>query len=372
MKQNRQYKRFIISGGGTGGHIFPALSIARALLERMPDAGILFVGAEGRMEMEKIPAAGFRIIGLPVQGLVRKFSLKNFIVLLKLLKSLLKAGSIIREFKPDAVIGTGGYVSAPVLGMAGRKGIPTFIQEQNSYPGISNKLLAKKAKKIFVAYPGMEKFFPGEKILLTGNPVRKDLKFIKEKTDEASEYFKLGKEKKIILIIGGSLGAGTLNDAVKEKLEMIAASDIRLIWQSGSYYYESAKQSLDRSTCSNVKLYDFISRMDLAYAIADLVVSRAGAGTISELCLCAKPAILVPSPNVAEDHQTHNAMAMLRQGAAEMIEDKRAVKDLFDEAIKLVSDEERLKSLSEEAAKLAVNNSAELIAAEIEKFVLSA
>lgn len=369
MKQNLQYRRYIISGGGTGGHVFPAISIARALIKLEPEAEILFVGAENRMEMKKIPEAGFKIIGLPVSGFKRKLSFENVRVMINLVKSLLKARKIIKDFKPKVVIGTGGYASGPILQLAGKKGIPTLIQEQNSYPGITNKLLAKRASKICVAYKGMDKYFPKEKILFTGNPVREDIEGIGDKMNEALEYFKLQRAKKTLLILGGSLGARTINMAIMRKLEDIKEENIQIIWQSGKLYHDSAVREVDSIRPGNIRLYDFITRMDLAYFAADLVISRAGAGTISELCLCAKPSILVPSPNVAEDHQTHNARTLVEQNAAELISDSEAIEKLIPKALDLIKDDSALKILSQNIVKMAIRNSAGKIAEEVLKLV---
>ena len=314
-------QKFIISGGGTGGHIFPAISIANALKKQNPDAEILFVGAIGRMEMERVPAAGYPIEGLPISGLNRKNMLRNVKVFWNLFRSLLLAREIIKRFKPDVVIGVGGYASGPTLRAASAFGVPTLIQEQNSYAGVTNKLLAKKAKRICVAYEGMEKFFPKDKIILTGNPVRQDLFSVSAKTKDAYKFFNFDSAKKTILIVGGSLGARTINQSVIAELKKISESDVQLIWQTGKYYFESAKKAAEPFASPRLLVTDFVSRMDLAYSIADLVISRAGASSISELCLLAKPVILVPSPNVAEDHQTQNALALVRKEAALMIKD---------------------------------------------------
>ena len=313
--------KFIISGGGTGGHIFPAISIANALKKRLPDCEILFVGALGRMEMERVPAAGYPIEGLPVSGFDRKNLLRNVKVLMNLFRSLMLARRIIRRFQPDVAIGVGGYASAPTLRAASAFGIPTVIQEQNSYAGVTNKLLAKKAARICVAYEGMERFFPKDKIILTGNPVRQDLFSVAPGTKEAYDFFNLDPTKKTILVVGGSLGARTVNQSIIAGLEKLAKTDIQIIWQTGKFYIENAHAAAEPFACKNLIVTDFVSRMDLAYSIADLVISRAGASSISELCLLAKPVILVPSPNVAEDHQTQNALALVRKDAAVMIKD---------------------------------------------------
>jgi UDP-N-acetylglucosamine--N-acetylmuramyl-(pentapeptide) pyrophosphoryl-undecaprenol N-acetylglucosamine transferase len=357
--------RIIISGGGTGGHIFPAISIANALKAADNTIEILFVGASDRMEMQKIPAAGYNIIGLPVAGFQRKRLHKNFMVALKLIRSMLMASRIIKDFKPDIVIGVGGYASGPMLRAANNKGIPTVVQEQNSYAGITNRLLAKKAAKIFVAYEGMEKYFPKEKIMIVGNPVRKDLENVDSKRNEGLGYFGLEQGKVVILSIGGSLGARTINQSIINKLVAIGRSNIQWIWQSGSSYHANAKIVLESSGFKNIKLHDFISRMDLAYAAADIVISRAGASSISELCIAAKPAILVPSPNVAEDHQTKNANALVNRNAAIMVTDVEAMDNLVPKALELASDFERQRELAFNISKLALNHSAENIAKTI-------
>jgi UDP-N-acetylglucosamine--N-acetylmuramyl-(pentapeptide) pyrophosphoryl-undecaprenol N-acetylglucosamine transferase len=372
MKEKRfmsrqKHKRVIISGGGTGGHIFPAISIANALMRIDPETEILFVGAEGRMEMEKIPAAGYRIIGLPVAGLYRSLTLKNFTVLVKLLKSLKKAKKVIKEFKPDVVVGVGGYASGPVLRQAGRMGIPTLIQEQNSYAGVTNKLLAKKASAICVAYDGMEKYFPKGKIIRTGNPVRQNFDELKTLKDEALSFFNLKKEFPVVLVLGGSLGAGTINNSLSENINILRESDCQWLWQTGKYYYENVKALVSLSFSCNISVHGFINRMDYAYAAADIIVTRAGAGTISELCLVGKPVILVPSPNVAEDHQTRNAEALSKNNAAMLITDNKAGKTLVDEAIKLISDRKRRDTYSENILKMADRDADIRIAEEVLK-----
>ena len=363
----QKHKRIIISGGGTGGHIFPAISIANALRKIDAETEILFVGAEGRMEMEKIPAAGYRIIGLPVAGLYRSLTLKNFSVLIKLLKSLRKARKVIKDFGPDVVVGVGGYASGPVLRQAGRMGIPTLIQEQNSYAGITNKLLAKRASVICVAYDGMEKYFPPEKIIKTGNPVRQNFDDLKSLKDEALSFFNLKKEFPVILILGGSLGAGTINNSLSENINILRDSDCQWLWQTGKYYFENVKALVALSFSGNISVHGFITRMDYAYAAADIIVSRAGAGTISELCLVGKPVILIPSPNVAEDHQTRNAEALSTRDAAMLIKDNQAIKTLVDEAIKLISDKTRRNRFSENILKMADRDADMRIAEEILK-----
>lgn len=345
--------RFIVSGGGTGGHIFPALSIAEGLKQRFPDAEILFVGALGKMEMEKVPAAGFPIVGLPVAGFHRGEIWRNILFIPKLISSLLKARNIVRKFKPDCVIGVGGYASGPVLKMAARMGIPTILQEQNSYAGVTNRLLGKKAEKICVAYQNMERFFPAGKIVFTGNPIRNGLENLAGKREEGLKSFGLDPGKPVVLVVGGSLGARSLNNAIRSKLEMIGASGIQLLWQTGKIYYGELKDELDRNPAGNVHLLEFIHRMDLAFSVADLVISRAGAGTISELCVVGKPVILVPSPNVSEDHQTANARALADNGAAMLIGDAEVNERLVEEALALVADKVRLAVLAENIGKMA-------------------
>lgn len=358
--------RIIISGGGTGGHIFPAISIANAIKELRPDTEILFVGAEGRMEMQRVPAAGYKIIGLPVAGFDRKNLLKNFSVIVRLIKSQAIARKIIKDFKPHVAVGVGGYASGPTLKMAGAMGIPTLIQEQNSYAGVTNKLLASKASKICVAYPGMEKFFEKDKIIMTGNPVRQGLLENNISKEDAIKSFGLNPDKKTILIVGGSLGARTLNNCVMHSIDKIKSSDVQFIWQTGKFYIKEAKACSEAAgNPEMLHTTDFISNMNAAYTAADLVVSRAGAGSISEFCLLGKPVILVPSPNVAEDHQTKNAMALVDKEAAVYIKDSEAEEKLIDSAIKLVNDEPRLKTLSGNIKKLAFNNSANVIAEEV-------
>ncbi len=362
--------RFIVSGGGTGGHIFPAISIANAIKERWADAEILFVGAENRMEMERVPAAGYKIIGLPVAGFDRKNLFKNVSVAIKLLKSLRKARSVVENFKPDIAIGVGGYASGPTLKAASAKRIPTLLQEQNSYAGVTNKMLAQKASKICVAYEGMERFFPKEKIVLTGNPTRQDLVISKENREKGYAFFDLNPGKQTILMVGGSLGARTLNDSIVEAFPKIGQSDVQIIWQCGKYYFkEMSDLQKEGKIPENVHLLDFVSRMDYAYSVADLIISRAGAGSISEFCLLEKPVILVPSPNVAEDHQTQNALALVKKDAAVMVTDSNARDLLFDTALNLVNNEEKLKSLSKNIAAMAQKDSAKRIVDEIEKIV---
>ena len=362
-------QKFIISGGGTGGHIFPAISIANALKKKRPDAKFLFVGAEGRMEMEKVPNAGYEIVGLPVSGFNRGSLLKNFKVLFRLFKSLRMAKKVVRDFAPDIAVGVGGYASGPTLFMAHRSGIPTVLQEQNSYAGVTNKLLAKKTAKICVAYEGMERFFPQDKIVLTGNPVRQDFLEVAPKAQEAYDFFHFSPAKKTLLIIGGSLGARTINQSVIAGLSKLKEAGIQVLWQTGKLYYEGALKAYEPFKTDDIVVTDFVKRMDYAYSIADLVVSRAGASSISELCLLGKPSILVPSPNVAEDHQTKNAQALASRKAAVMVADKDANSVLLDEAIRMIADEPLLNELGENAKKMAQLDSADRIADEILKLI---
>lgn len=360
--------RIIVSGGGTGGHIFPAISIANAIKEQRPDAKILFVGALGRMEMERVPAAGYEIIGLPVAGFDRKHLWRNIKVLYKLWQSQRKARRIVRQFRPMAAVGVGGYASGPMLNMCAAAGIPCLIQEQNSYAGVTNKLLAKKAQKICVAYQGMDRFFPAEKIILTGNPVRQNVIENHTSRAEALASFGFTADKKTILIVGGSLGARTINESVMSHLDMIAKNDVQVIWQTGKYYSASiAEQLAQREKPQNLKVMDFIADMATAYAAADLVISRAGASSISEFCLIGKPVILVPSPNVAEDHQTKNALALVNQNAALYVKDAEAGSKLIETALQTVTDQALLQSLSTNILKLALPNSANIIAQEVLK-----
>lgn len=361
--------RVIISGGGTGGHIFPAISIANALREIDPDAEILFVGAEGRMEMQRVPAAGYKIIGLPVRGLLRPlWKPGNISILMDFLKSKRMVKQTLKEFKPQVAVGVGGYASSATLNAAYELGIPCLIQEQNSFAGLTNKTLAKKARKICVAYEGMERFFPKDRILLTGNPVRQSLLNDNLTREECAAAFGLNPSKPTVLLIGGSLGARTLNESVIRNLSRIAASSVQFIWQTGSYYKKEIEQMLDvKGKPTNLVATDFISRMDQAYCLADLVISRAGAGSISELCLLGKPSILVPSPNVAEDHQTHNAMALVNKHAALFVRDADAPEQLIPLALETVVDTEKLKTLGENAAAMALRDSARIIAEEVIK-----
>ena len=369
--------RIIVSGGGTGGHIFPAISIANALKELCPDANILFVGAEGRMEMQRVPDAGYRIIGLPVAGFDRQHLWKNVAVLVKLLRSQLKARRIVRDFRPQVAVGVGGYASGPMLKACAMAGIPTLIQEQNSYAGVTNKLLAKQAAKICVAYEGMERFFPADKIILTGNPVRQNLRDNRATRAEGAAHFGLDPQKKTILVLGGSLGARTLNRTMEAGLRTILGHpEVQFIWQTGKIYIDEVKQAITAFTgeavrnvrvasLPNLFVSDFIKHMDLAYAAADLVVSRAGAGSISEFCLLGKPVILVPSPNVAEDHQTKNALALVQKDAALYVKDADAPQQLLDTALQAVADDARLQSLAGNIGRLALPDAANTIAREV-------
>ena len=369
--------RVIVSGGGTGGHIFPAISIANAIRQLRPEAKILFVGAEGRMEMQRVPDAGYEIIGLPVAGFDRKRLWRNVGVLIKLVRSQWKARKIIKKFKPQVAVGVGGYASGPTLKMAATMGIPTLIQEQNSYAGVTNKLLAKQAKKICVAYEGMDRFFPREKIILTGNPVRQTLVSEQVSREDAAKHFDLDPNRKTVLIIGGSLGARTLNETMIANLNMIQAHpEVQFIWQVGKIYIDQVKEALRAYsgelvcnshivTMPNLYVNDFIKHMEYAYGIADLVVSRAGAGSISEFCLLGKPVILVPSPNVAEDHQTQNALALVRRDAALYVKDVEAKEQLVELAIETVKDNDKLQALSRNILEMALPDSAEIIAKEV-------
>ncbi len=361
--------KVILSGGGTGGHIFPALSIANEIRKRNPDAEILFVGALGRMEMEKIPAAGYKIVGLPVMGFPRKPSIKMFVFFRQLVKSASKAQKILKEFKPQVAIGVGGFASGPLLRAASKKKIPTLIQEQNSYAGITNKLLGKKVDAICVAYDNMERFFPSDKIILTGNPVRENLDQNIQNKKEALDYFGLNGKEKVILIVGGSLGARSINEAVLKDIDKIAAANINIIWQTGVIYYEKIQDELVDKKPENLQVHQFLTRMDLAYAAADLVISRAGAGTISELCLVGKPSILVPSPNVAEDHQTKNALALVKKDAALMVRDGDINEKLFLLAFEVVADEIKCRNLSDKIKLLAKPEATKTIVDEVEKLI---
>lgn len=360
-------KRVIISGGGTGGHVFPAISIANAL--RSIDSGIAihFVGARGRLEMDKVPKAGYEISGLPVAGFRRKLSFRNIAVIIKLIKSLRIAGRIISSFNPDVVVGVGGYASGPLLWIAGKRGIPVLIQEQNSYAGMTNKLLAKRADKICVAWEGMDKYFPADKLLLTGNPIRKDLGSMEENRAEALGCFKLDDRLPVVLVLGGSGGSRTINQSIAAGLKEFERRKVQVIWQTGRFYYDSMKDICNKQACPLIRIHDFIDRMDMAYAAADIVVSRAGAGTISELGAVAKPVILIPSPNVADDHQAKNAMALVRNNAAVMISDSESPDKLAEAITDLVADSEKRRSLSANISSMALHGADTVIAKEILK-----
>ncbi len=355
----------MISGGGTGGHIYPAIAIANELKKRNPDANFLFVGARDRMEMEKVPQSGYDIKGLWISGIQRKLTLKNLLFPFKLISSLLNAAKIIRKFKPNVVIGTGGFASGPTLQMANRKGIPTLVQEQNSYPGITNKLLAKKAATICVAYDSLERFFPVEKIVKTGNPVRQDLLEITHKRNEAQQFFKLNSNQKTLLILGGSLGARAINRLIESQINWLADRKVQVIWQTGKLYYNEYKQ-LD--AFEGVNVVEFINKMDLAYAAADIIISRAGAGSISELCIVGKPVVFIPSPNVSEDHQTKNALAVVDKNAAILIKESE-LNDFQQQFERLLNDEEKQQELSENIKLLALPKATEHIVNEVEKLI---
>ena len=363
--------KFIISGGGTGGHIFPAIAIANELKALDPAASILFVGAKGKMEMVKVPEAGYAIEGLEIVGLQRRLTIKNLLFPFKLVKSLWKARNIVKKFNPDIAIGVGGYASGPTLRVAGKLGIPTLLQEQNSYAGLTNKLLAKKAMTICVAYQGMEKFFPKDKIVLTGNPVRTDILNSVAKKEQALAHFGLNPNLKTILIIGGSLGAKTINDSIMSHLDELEKAPIQLLWQTGSFYFSAIKQKLDQQTYKSIFPQEFIKKMDLAYAVSDLIISRAGALSVSELCIVKKPAILVPSPNVSEDHQTKNAKSLVDNNAAVHVNDVDARTKLVEVALELVNNQPACDELSANIAKLAKPKAAKEIADEILKIVES-
>lgn len=366
---NGQPYRLIISGGGTGGHIFPAIAIANAFRERHPDAQILFVGAKGKMEMTRVPDAGYKIMGLWISGLQRKLTVSNLLFPLKLIVSYLGAAVILRRFKPHVVVGTGGYASGPIMMAATRFGIPAVIQEQNSFAGLANKQVADKVSKVCVAYEGMDKYFPKAKIVLTGNPVRKDIISVAEKGETARRHFGFDHSRKTLLIIGGSLGARTINESILNGIDKLIDAQIQVIWQTGKGYYETYRAQLGKYDLKRVRVQDFLKEMDLAYAAADVVISRSGALAVSELCIAAKPTILVPSPNVAEDHQTKNAMALVEKDAAQMVSDKEAKEKLVDQALKLIFDENLANRLRENIGKLARPHATEDIVNEIEKLI---
>jgi UDP-N-acetylglucosamine--N-acetylmuramyl-(pentapeptide) pyrophosphoryl-undecaprenol N-acetylglucosamine transferase len=359
----------IISGGGTGGHIFPAIAIANTFRERHPDSEILFVGAIGRMEMTRVPEAGYKIIGLWISGLQRSLKLSNLLFPVKLIASYFKAKTIVNEFAPHVVIGTGGYASGPIMLAATRKKIPSVIQEQNSFAGLANKQVAEKVNTVCVAYEGMEKYFPKEKIVLTGNPVRKEILVIDSKRTKALAQFGLDANQKTLLIIGGSLGAKTINESILSGIEKLIAAQIQIIWQTGKGYYSDYQAKLNKYDLKKIKIYDFLKEMDLAYAAADVVISRSGAIAVSELCIAKKPCILVPSPNVAENHQMKNAMALVDKQAAQLVIDKDARESLVDEVLKLLFDGQRVAMLRENISKLAKPNATNEIVDEIEKLI---
>lgn len=360
-------KRVIISGGGTGGHIFPAVAIADELKRQFNDVDILFIGAEGKMEMEKVPQAGYKIIGLPIAGLQRKLTLKNLALPFKIIKSMLMARKTLKNFRPDVVIGVGGYASGPTLKAAGMLGIPTLVQEQNSFAGKTNMLLAKSAKKLCVAYDGMDKFFPKDKIVLTGNPVRLEVTEIEGKQTDAYHFFRLDATKPVVLVIGGSLGAKTLNESFLVGIERFQKMGVQVLWQCGKLYYDSIMERLKGKDLTGIHITQFISRMDFAYSIADVIVSRAGALSVSELCLIKKPTILVPSPNVAEDHQTHNAMSLVSKNAAILVKDVDAGATLVNTAIELIGNKVLQEDLKVNIAKLGKPNATRDIVEEIKK-----
>ncbi len=358
--------KVIISGGGTGGHIFPAVSIANALKERDSSVEILFVGAEGKMEMEKVPAAGYEIVGLPVAGFQRRLTYKNITFFFKLAASMLKARKVVKDFKPNVVVGVGGYASGPVLRVASNKNIPCVIQEQNSFPGVTNRILSKKVSKICVAYPEMDRFFPSNKIVLTGNPIRQNLL---KKVDrvEAVKYFGLDPEKKVVFVTGGSLGARTINEGILEGYQKLLDQNIQLIWQTGKFYFDQIKSKVPEN--DHVKILAFVDKMEAAFSLADVVISRAGASSISEMAMLKKAAVFVPSPNVSEDHQTKNAMALVKEGAAVMVKDAEVKQKLVDEVISLVKDEEGREVLKQNVIKFAKPNAANEIVDELLKLV---
>jgi UDP-N-acetylglucosamine--N-acetylmuramyl-(pentapeptide) pyrophosphoryl-undecaprenol N-acetylglucosamine transferase len=360
----RTYK-FILSGGGTGGHIYPAIAIANELKSRFPDADILFVGAKDKMEMQKVPQAGYPIQGLWIAGLQRRLTLDNAFFPVKLLSSLLKSRQIIKQFQPDVVIGTGGFASGPLLQMANSAGIPTVIQEQNSYPGITNKLLSKKANAICVAYEKLERFFPKEKIVLTGNPVRQDLIEVQSKRAEGLTYYNLDPNKKTILILGGSLGARRINQLIEKELEFFASQNVQLLWQCGKFYLEEYQ----KFNSANVQVMAFVERMDLVYAAADIVISRAGASSVSELCIVGKPVIFIPSPNVAEDHQTKNAQSIVDKNGAILIKEKELDSAFESTFSNLITNENKQNELSQNIKKLALPNATKAIVEEILKLI---
>ncbi len=361
----KQSINFLLSGGGTGGHIYPAISIANELKNRHPNANFLFVGAKDRMEMDKVPQYGYQIKGLWISGIQRSLSAKNLAFPFKLISSLWNARKIVKQFNPDVVIGTGGFASGPTLFMAAKKGIPTLIQEQNSYPGITNKMLANKTKKICVAYDGLERFFPKNKIIKTGNPVRQDLLTISDKTEEAKQFFGLDASKKTVLVLGGSLGARAINKLIEENINWLVENELQVIWQTGKLYFDEYKKY---DELIGVQTHAFLNRMDLTYAAADFIISRAGASSISELCIVGKPTIFIPSPNVAEDHQTKNALAVVEKDGAILLEEKNVA--MFKTIVEdLITDVAKQETLSKNIKKLALPNATNVIVDEIDKLI---
>ena len=366
---NKSINKVVISGGGTGGHIFPAIAIANEIKNKYPNVEILFVGAKGKMEMEKVPQAGYKIVGLPISGFQRRFTFSNFILPFKLIYSLIKAFFLLKKFKPDVVIGVGGYASGPIVRVASFASIPTMVQEQNSFPGKTNRILSKVVNKVCVAYDGLEKFFPKEKIVFTGNPIRNEMVSVEGKRDEAITFFGLDPSKKTILMIGGSLGARTLNESITNAINLIHDNHVQVLWQCGKFYYPQYKEQTNEFKKHGVYLNEFIFKMDLAYACADLIISRAGAISVSELTLIGKPVILVPSPNVSDDHQTSNAMALVNKNAAVLIKDDKAINSLFDKAIELLTNQDKASQLASNCLSLGIPNAAELIVNEIENII---
>ena len=354
--------KVIISGGGTGGHIFPAIAIAKAMEKKVEKVEFLFVGAEDRMEMEKIPAAGYKIVGLWISGLQRNLSRRNLLFPFKVMSSLLKARKIVKQFKPDLAIGTGGYASGPLLFAAAKKGVPSLIQEQNSYPGITNKILSKYVQKVCVAYDNMERFFGNEKLIITGNPIREDILGFNTKVEQGRKHFNIDDSKLTVLVVGGSLGARTINEAIAENIEGFKTADVNLIWQTGISFQDKSQEIISAVNVSGIQAHTFIKEMDLAYAAADIIVSRAGAIAISELCCVGKPIILVPSPNVSENHQYKNAQSLVNKNAALLVEDKEASRKLVSTLMELVKDNSLQQSLSSNIKKLAIKNAADEIA----------
>lgn len=368
MSSSKPY-RMIISGGGTGGHIFPAIAIANVFRQRHPDAEILFVGAKGKMEMTRVPEAGYKIIGLWIAGLKRSFSVSNLMFPFRLLSSYFKARSIVRRFRPHVVVGTGGYASGPIMLAATSSKIPSLIQEQNSYAGLTNRRLSSKVDRVCVSYPEMDKYFPKDKIVITGNPVRNDIHDVSHIRDQALNFFAFENNERILLILGGSLGARTINRSVLKDIDKLIDAKVQVVWQTGKLYYDQIKIDVANKDLRKIRIYDFIKRMDLAYAACDVVISRAGALAISEICLAGKPVILVPSPNVAEDHQTKNASALVKENAALMIRDSEAMNNLVDEALRLIYDQAKCQTLSSNISRMGRPNATSDIVNEIETLI---